>query len=54
MTNRDIQRHLEKIYGIDVSPGLIFQVTDATGEEVELWQNHPLDEVYPIVYLDEV
>ncbi|NTW80043.1 MAG: IS256 family transposase [Geobacteraceae bacterium] len=54
MTTRDIQGHLEEIYGIDVSPTLISQVTDAISEEVLLWQNRPLDEVYPIVYLDAV
>lgn len=54
MTTRDIQGHLQEIYGIDVSPALISQVTDAICEEVVLWQNRPLDEVYPIVYLDAV
>ncbi len=54
MTTRDIQGHLQEIYGIDVSPALISQVTDAVSEEVLLWQNRPLDEVYPIVYLDAV
>jgi len=54
MTTRDIQGHLQEIYGIDVSPALISQITDAICEEVLLWQNRPLDEVYPIVYLDAV
>ncbi len=54
MTTRDIQGHLQEIYGIDVSPALISQVTDAVSEEVLLWQNRPLDEVYPIVYLDAI
>jgi len=54
MTTRDIQGHLQEIYGIDVSPSLISQVTDAISEEVLLWQNRPLDEVYPIVYLDAI
>ncbi|MBT0652507.1 IS256 family transposase [Geomobilimonas luticola] len=54
MTTRDIQGHLQEIYGVDVSPTLISQVTDAISEEVLLWQNRPLDEVYPIVYLDAV
>ena len=54
MTTRDIQGHLEEIYGIGVSPALISQVTDAISEEVKLWQNRPLDEVYPIVYLDAI
>lgn len=54
MTTRDIQAHLEEIYGVDVSPTLVSQVTQAVTEEITLWQNRPLDEVYPIMYLDAV
>ena len=54
MTTRDIQGHLQEIYGVDVSPSLVSQVTEAISEEVKLWQNRLLDEVYPIVYLDAV
>jgi len=54
VTTRDIQAHLEEIYGIEVSPALISQVTQAVQEEVTLWQNRPLDEIYPIVYLDAI
>ena len=52
MTTREIQGHLEEIYGIEVSPTLISNVTDAVVEEVKAWQNRPLEELYPIVYLD--
>ena len=52
MTTREIQGHLQEIYGIEVSPTLISNVTDAVIEEVKLWQNRPLEELYPIVYLD--
>jgi putative transposase len=52
MTTREIQGHLEEIYGIEVSQGLISNVTDAVVEEVKLCQGRPLEEVYPIVYLD--
>jgi len=52
MTTREIQGHLEEMYGIEVSPTLISNVTDAVLEEVKLWQNRPLEELYPIVYLD--
>ena len=52
MTTREIQGHLEEIYGIEVSPTLISNVTDAVVEEVKLWQSRPLEELYPIVYLD--
>ena len=54
MTTRDIQSHLEEMYGVEVSPTLISQVTRAVQEEITLWQNRPLDEVYPIVYLDAI
>jgi len=54
MTTRDIQAHLQEMYGVEVSPTLVSQVTDAITEEVMLWQNRPLEEVYPIMYLDAV
>jgi len=54
MTTRDIQSHLEEIYGVGISPTLVSQVTQAVQEEITLWQNRPLDEVYPIVYLDAI
>jgi putative transposase len=52
MTTREIQSHLEEIYQVEVSPGLISSVTDAVLEEVTIWQNRPLDALYPILYLD--
>lgn len=52
MTVREIQAHLEEMYGTEVSPSLISSVTDAVIEEVKAWQSRPLDPVYPIVYLD--
>jgi putative transposase len=52
MTTREIQGHLEEIYGIEVSPTLISNVADAVIEEVKQWQGRPLQELYPIVYLD--
>jgi putative transposase len=52
MTVRDIQGHLEDLYGVDVSPDLISRVTSAVADEILAWQGRPLDPVYPIVYLD--
>lgn len=54
LTTREIQGHLEEIYGVEVSPALISIVTDAVAEEVKIWQNRPLDAVYPIVYMDAI
>ena len=52
MTTREIQAHLEELYGVEVSPTLISQVTDSVAEDVKLWRARPLDAIYPIVYLD--
>src|ERR1700676_2499083 len=52
MTTRDIEGHLKEIYGVEVSPALISQVTEAVMEEVKVWQNRALEAVYGIVYLD--
>ena len=52
MTVREIQSHLEEMYGTEVSPTLISSVTDAVMDEVKAWQSRPLDSIYPIVYLD--
>ena len=52
MSTREIQGHLEEIYGIEVTPTLISNVTEAIVEEVKVWQSRPLEEMYPIVYLD--
>jgi putative transposase len=52
MTQREIQGHLEEIYGVEVSPSLISTITDEVLDEVRQWQSRPLDSVYPILYLD--
>jgi transposase-like protein len=52
MSVRDIQAQLQEMYGVEVSPTLISNVTDAVIDEVKQWQNRPLDAVYPIVFLD--
>jgi putative transposase len=52
MTTREIEGHLKEMYGVDVSATLISNVTEAVMEEVKAWQNRPLEETYPILYLD--
>lgn len=52
MTVREIQSHLEEMYGAEVSPTLISSVTEAVMDDAKAWQSRPLDAVYPIVYLD--
>jgi putative transposase len=52
MTTREIQGHLQEMYGVEVSPTLISDVTDAVIEEVKAWQSRPLEPLYAILYLD--
>lgn len=52
MTVREIQGHLEELYGIGVSPDLISRVTAEVLDEVKAWQSRPLDRLYPVVFLD--
>lgn len=54
MTVRDIQAQLQDLYGVEVSPTLISNVTDAVIDEVKIWQSRPLESVYPIVWLDAI
>ena len=52
MTIRDIQAHLERTLGTELSHETISNITDAVLEEVRAWQARPLEAVYPIVYFD--
>jgi transposase-like protein len=54
MTTRDIVATFKEMYGADVSPTLISKVTEAVMEKVTLWRSRPLDEVYPLLYLDGI
>ncbi len=54
VSTRDIQATLQDVYGVAVSPATISTVTDKVWSLVEAWQNRPLAEIYPIVYLDAI
>src|SRR5215469_9130267 len=52
MTTRDIQAHLSEVYGAQVSPALVSNVTDVVADEIVTWQTRPLDAFYAILYID--
>jgi len=54
MTVRDIQNHLNEIYGIEASPTLISNITDKIIPMVTEWQNRPLLPIYAVVFLDAI
>ena len=52
MSTREIQGHIRELYGLDISPDLVSAVTDVVLEEVAVWQNRPLEAIYPLVFFD--
>jgi putative transposase len=52
LSTRDIEAHLHEVYGVHASRELISNVTDVVADEIEIWRNRPVDEVYPIAYVD--
>ena len=54
MTTRQISETLEDIYGFEASEGFISDVTDKLLPQIEDWQNRPLSDVYPVLYIDAI
>lgn len=54
VSTRDIQDHLERLYGIEVSPTLISNITNKIMPMVKEWQNRPLQKIYAAVFLDAI
>lgn len=54
MTTRDIQTHVTELYGIDISPTLVSNITNKIVHLAEEWQNRPLEKVYSIVFFDAI
>jgi putative transposase len=54
MSLRDISGHIEEMYGTSISATTLSQITDKIIPEIKIWQNRPLETVYPIVFLDAI
>lgn len=54
LTTRQISEQIEEIYGFECSEGFISDVTDKILQEIEDWQNRPLDDIYPVMFIDAV
>jgi transposase-like protein len=54
MSTRDIEAHLLEVYGVRASRELVSTITDVVTDEIEIWRNRPVEEVYPIVYVDGI
>lgn len=54
MTTRDIQQIVKELYGVDVSPTLISEITSDLDAEAKAWQTRRLERLYPILFLDGI
>lgn len=54
VSTREIQDHLQRLYGIEVSPALISNITNKIMPMVKEWQNRPLQQIYAIIFLDAI
>jgi len=54
MSYRDMQYHIQDLYGIEVSTGALTAITDQLLPELKQWQERPLESVYPIIWMDAV
>ena len=54
MTVREIRHHLDSTLGVELSAGTISNITDAVADAVLQWQSRPLEEFYPVIYLDAI
>ena len=54
MTTRDIQSHVTELYGLEISPTLVSNITGKIVHLAEEWQNRPLEKLYPIVFFDAI
>lgn len=54
LTTREIEEHLQEIYGIDVSESFISRITDEVKVRVTEWQNRPLESLYSVIYFDGI
>ena len=54
ISTRDIQEHMQHLYGIDVSPTMISNVTNKIVPIIKEWQSRPLQGVYAVMFLDAI
>jgi putative transposase len=54
LTTGEIQAHLQEIYGVDVSRETVSRITDAVIEDMNMWQNRPLEKIYAVMLIDAI
>jgi transposase-like protein len=54
MSVRDIEEQMHEIYGVSVSASVVSRVTDKVLDTIRLWQQRPLEETYPVIWMDGI
>lgn len=54
MSTREIEDHVQQIYGIEISPQFVSRATDQLNQQIIDWQNRPLERIYPVVFVDGI
>lgn len=54
MSYKDIREHIEEMYGVELSQGMLNQITDRIIPEIREWQSRPLEEMYPFIWMDAI
>lgn len=54
MSQRDIAEQIKNLYDVEISPELVSKISEKIMPEVSDWQNRPLEEVYPFVFMDAI
>ncbi len=54
MSQRDISEQIKNLYNVDISDSLVSKIVEKITPEIAAWQNRPLDEVYPFIFMDAI
>jgi putative transposase len=52
MSTREIEDHVQQIYGVEISPQFVSRATEQLHQQITDWQNRPLERIYPVVFVD--
>ena len=52
ISNREIYNQMQELYGVKISPDMVTAITDKIIPNIKEWQKRPLDDVYPVVFVD--
>jgi transposase-like protein len=52
MSTREIEDHIQQVYGVEISPQFVSRATEQLQQQITDWQSRPLERVYPVIFVD--